>query len=474
MSTVNQNPWLKLFAALFVLKFLLYLVDPQVMFFLGDSHSYLNTAVNGGAPPDRSYYYGLFIRVVTLLGGSLNAVVIVQVLLSTLSAFFSAIILVQIFNVRFAIGAMTALLTSVEPIQLLYERYVMTEAVSLFLFVLFLYFFLSTTLKKDRKLDLLCCVVLGFLLLKFRTAYLPGVLFCFLVVAAVPFLSSPKPKTNSNGPISSSSIIRKLTPAVFIFILFFLLHSATKLIQTRYEQLPSHSETGFFILSSWSPLLKNNIIPFGPDLNTLLDRMPCDLANINHRNAQRWLDDCLIDRLRKSFNDDNQTNGYTVKASGYLLLHDPLGVIGLGVKTYGQFFDLNRLDITATGDRGYERELSIDFRLFIKDNFGLNTTEYQKETTLTGRYYQKAKLWYIFILIFPLLLLGLLIGLKRHRFPLLLLTTIYCIQLAIVIFLATITCIRHLQPMAWLVLLFCGLTADHFFLIYKKAETEPE
>ncbi len=468
MLTVNQNCWLKLLATLIVLKLVLYVFDPDIMFFLDDSHSYLETSVSGWAPPDRSYYYGLFIRLVAIIGGSLGSLVFAQVLLSSLSAFFTAVILVNIFNVRFATGVLAALITSVEPIQLLCERYVMTEAVSLLCFVLFLYFIL-TYIKDNRKFVLLLCVLSGFFMIKFRMTYLPVFIFCLLAAASVPFLSFLNPKTNNDTASSHHFILQKCIPALLILTSLLFLSSSTKLFQTRYGKLPTHSETGFFVLSAWAPLLKSNTIPFGPDLDLLLDKMPYDLGNIHKRNTHRWFEDCLIDRLRKHFNDDQQANTYTLKASGYLLLHDPLAVLGLGVKTYSQFFDLKNLDVTAAGDRGNGRPRPEYLKSLLKDNYGIQVSEYQKETTLTGNYFQRAKLWYMFIMVFPFLLFWLLFSCKQFRFSILLLAAIYCIQLSLVILLATITTIRHLQPLAWMVLLFGGLMADHCFTYWQKS-----
>ncbi len=459
MTTVDHHRWLKLLAALITLKLIIYIIDPDIMYFLDDSNSYLETSVSGWPPPDRSYYYGLFIRLVTSIGGSLGSLVLAQVLLSTFSAFFTAVILVNTFNVRFATAVMAALMTSVEPIQLLYERYVMTETVSLFCFVLFLYFIL-TFIKDNRKLALLLSVLFGFFMIKFRMAYLPVVVLCLLAASAVPFLSVLRQKTNDDGLNPPLSFLKKLLPTLLIVTSFLFLQSSTKLFQTRYGQLPTHSETGFFLLSSWAPVLKNNTIPFGPDLTTLLDKMPFEHGDINLRNNQRWTKDCLIDRLRKHFSDDQTANAYTLKAAGYLLLHDPLAVIGLGMKTYGQFFDLNNLDITAAGDRGNRRPRPEYLKSLLKDNYGIQASEYQKETTLTGNYFQRAKLWYMFIMAFPFLLFGLLLSLKQNRFVILLLAAIFFVQLSLVILLATITTIRHLQPLAWMIFLFGGLTYD--------------
>ena len=68
------------------IKALTLIVDPNPQFFLGDSGSYLYTALTGWIPLDRSYLYGYLIRWICLGSGSLFPLVLVQTLASSLSA----------------------------------------------------------------------------------------------------------------------------------------------------------------------------------------------------------------------------------------------------------------------------------------------------------------------------------------------------------------------------------------------------
>src|SRR5712691_2911245 len=76
----ESNWWLFCFAIV-VLKFVLLAVDSSPKFYLGDSISYIWTALSGWIPDDCSYFYGFVIRWTAVWAGSLTSLLIVQVFL---------------------------------------------------------------------------------------------------------------------------------------------------------------------------------------------------------------------------------------------------------------------------------------------------------------------------------------------------------------------------------------------------------
>ena len=61
-----------------LIKAVLLIVDPEPQFFLGDSASYIETAVTNWIPPDRSFTYGYVIRYLAVWTGSLTPLVVFQ------------------------------------------------------------------------------------------------------------------------------------------------------------------------------------------------------------------------------------------------------------------------------------------------------------------------------------------------------------------------------------------------------------
>ncbi|HIE55323.1 MAG TPA: hypothetical protein EYP90_09115, partial [Chromatiaceae bacterium] len=144
----SENPvawhyWLWLLLSLLALKLLLFQLDPDVGFFLGDSATYLYTAVEQWIPPDRSWSYGFFVGEAVGPERSLQRLVIIQIVISVLTCMLLALVLIRFLRCSPGIAAAAALLCAVEPIQLLFERYVMAETLSLLVFALFVVSLLS-------------------------------------------------------------------------------------------------------------------------------------------------------------------------------------------------------------------------------------------------------------------------------------------------------------------------------------------
>ena len=74
---------------IFALNFLLLSLDPLPKLFMGDSASYLHTALSGGVPRDRSFLYGYIIRWSSLWAGLLASVLILQAFLRVSDRHFS-------------------------------------------------------------------------------------------------------------------------------------------------------------------------------------------------------------------------------------------------------------------------------------------------------------------------------------------------------------------------------------------------
>src|SRR5262249_36147272 len=91
----------------------------------------------------------------------------------------------EIFVVRFRTAAFFGVLCAIEPLQLLSERYILTEACANFLFAL--HFVLALLyIKRGRLWTLLSAQAIGIVLIAFRISFLPLVLINCI---AIPLLS---------------------------------------------------------------------------------------------------------------------------------------------------------------------------------------------------------------------------------------------------------------------------------------------
>jgi len=84
------NAWWLFCALVLAIKLLLLWLDPTPKLFIGDSWSYIRTAMIGWIPWDRSYFYGYVVRWLALWLHSFTPLLIVQALVSGATAIVCA------------------------------------------------------------------------------------------------------------------------------------------------------------------------------------------------------------------------------------------------------------------------------------------------------------------------------------------------------------------------------------------------
>ena len=92
------NAWLLFCVLVLAIKLLLLWLDPTPKLFLGDSGSYIRTALIGSIPRDRSYFYGYLVRWLAVWPHSFTPLLIVQALASGATAIVFALICSRFFR----------------------------------------------------------------------------------------------------------------------------------------------------------------------------------------------------------------------------------------------------------------------------------------------------------------------------------------------------------------------------------------
>ena len=108
--------------SVFAIKLMLLVVDPTPLFFMGDSKVYIDAAVYHNIPWSRSFTYGWLIRLFAVWPGTLQPLVVSQVLASALTAWLLALTLLRFFAVRPSVVIVASILFAVDPLQLIHER----------------------------------------------------------------------------------------------------------------------------------------------------------------------------------------------------------------------------------------------------------------------------------------------------------------------------------------------------------------
>ncbi len=280
---------------------------------MGDSATYLWSAMSLDVPNDRSFTYPLFIREIALRFASIRPLLWTQTLCGLATAAMIAWLLRTIFTVRRSVAFVAAMLVSLDPMQLFYERMVMTESLSTCVLIASLCVAVAYV-GSGRVWLLVTCVALGIASASLRVGLVP--LACALSAAAV---------LSRWNRASRAQIVWHLAIAL-------ALTCATHAAYRHAYGLATHGEAayirdgGLFRLGLVAPLIRaEDFDGSGIDAH-LLDEVKIPLADETLREAQIWSPGGLIEVLKQ------HAGARAFEAAGKIAAHamrrDPLGVSG--------------------------------------------------------------------------------------------------------------------------------------------------
>lgn len=469
-KSAKRNFWLFLVCFLFTIQAGLLWTDHRPMFFLGDSESYIWTALSGWLPPDRSFLYGYFIRLLAVNADSLTFLVIAQVLLSCISSIVMAHLLIRYLGARRWVAFSAALLASLEPLQLLYTRYVMTETLGLAIFV----FYLWTALHyledpRIRWLGLMHCIAT--LLLGIRLSFIP-VVWIFAVTA--PFLAF--------SPIALIKVSGRGKPiyrlALHVVISLFFLSGFTAIYKHLHGHLqhkpPAYSyHGGFFALSFVFPLLEAHDFSDEALGHKVLSDLRFPLTDRRSRGPHHWMEGGVVARLKEMEPNQLKADAIARHAAFHAVIHKPFAFLRLGWQTFADYFDGSYLRRCIETDLGNHR-LEDDFQTLLNLHF-----DYPRDRssaldlkTPTGKYFLHSARWFQVLLFLPMgwgiLLLFLKDGVQRRL--VLLLGLISTVSIGMAVFLVERPTPRYLHTAAWIFFLMLGLGFDRLLSWRKHIE----
>lgn len=430
-------------------KAVLFLLDPYPAFHFGDSGAYLATALIKYIPPDRSFTYGFLLWPLVIGSHSLLPVVIAQVVLSTVASAIVGMLLVRYCRLPYIWGACVAVLCAVEPIQLMFERFVMTEVVATFGFSLF--FWVCLAYLKSRSLYLLVLIqVIGVVLVSLRYSFLPLVIALSLILPVLAW------KRNRRA------VLAGVVTAVVASqgLLYGYRHLYGSLANTKPAYL---SRDGTFLIADMAPLIKPQDFPIAAQRQRLFGLLTLPLDNIHFRRYHRWYPGGICDAvLQVCHGDDELANKLSRQTAIRAMKRDPLGVMELAALTYRDFLSWKQMRWGLRLDRGYFVPPSPDDQRMIRNWFDVDAN-YRHYKSLTKRWEGIAELWCFFIVILPFIYL---IEMAVHRRRV---TAIDALTLtALVILLLTaivpveIANPRYLIPLPWLSLFTVGVMCSRF------------
>lgn len=435
-----------MFLLCIVVKAALVALDDRVRLFMGDSATYLWSAVTLHVPTDRSYSYPLFIRAITAPFGSIDALLWAQTLCGAATATMTAWLLREVFTVRRRVAICAALVVCLDPMQLFYERMVMTESLSTCALIASVCVAVSYIRNGQASL-LAACVGLGVVSVSLRVGLAP---LSLCLGAVVVLLRWDREKR--------TQVLRHLAIAV----------SLTWSSHFAYQHLygwATHAgpayirDGGLFRLGLVAPLVRGEDFESTRVDAHVLDEVTIPLADERMREAQIWSSGGLIDVLKR----DAGSRAYKVasKIAARAMRRDPLGVIELGIETTADYFDAGLRRSRLVSDLGAgqlpdERTLTL-----LRDSFGYDATGIARTPSPMYRYFESTPWWPTACLfaLAPLSIVAAFATARRNRAALLL-ALVSCGLVVGQVLCAHIVSFRYLHPFTVLVMLNAAAAVD--------------
>ena len=410
-------------------------VDSTPLLFWGDSWTHLRTAVEGHLPDERSWTYGLLIRPFVVWTGSLPWLVPVQALAGAATCGLLMRVLVVDLAIGGAVAAAAVLGFAFEPLQVLQERFVLTESfaglgLALYVALAFLY------LRRPRPGTLALHALTGIALVSLRTVYAP--------IALVGTVALPLLYALGNQAVGESRPRRLRAVALHAAVAIL----ATGLAHLSYQHLmgrlfnrpPAYQYAdGLFLVSAWWQVLVPEDAS-DPAAKALLERLaasPPELGTMPEREFHRRRPKGFCAQLEEALGGDAaRANGVAKETALRALRRDPAGVLGVAWQNTLAYWERDPARIVRTRvEQGAYNPPDSPMVTFVREHFGAASAAPPGETP--------ARRWHTA---------------GRHGYPLLTLTPLVCAA-------AALFCRREIRPMVlFLALVSSGLLATTVLL----------
>ena len=458
---------LMLMAAVFIAKLLIFVWDHQPRLFLGDSGSYIETAISGWIPPDRTFFYGYCIRWLGLSFHSLTTVVLAQVCASALTVGIAAAIVRDTAPVRRVILWGFCTLMALAPVQLIYERFIMAECFSALWFIV--YIALSLRYISQPKLQWLILLAgISFMLVALRVSLLPNILFGCFGLWLITFLPS-----RQNGCWQRPHLHLTARRQLGQMLLFLIctggaLYTYQRIYASFSGNPPGfHSRQGYFLLASVSPLLTRDDFADPGLQQAVFGPGGVDLANPDMRNAQMFAEQGLLPRMDRYLGGPNAADQLARNVAIQVIRKHPLAFFKLGWQNARLYLNHRDLAALIRIDQGFDRPLPESLRDILNKRFEYRQLVFPDYNSICGHYFENALGWYMLLVVgsIPLALVSLAFairGARRTAFAALHLL----ISIGVTIWLAPAGSVRYLHTVEMMFILttalaMCEMVKNH-------------
>lgn len=446
------DPYWWLFCALILsLKLCLLAFDPLPKIFLGDSYSYLWTAVTGWIPNDRSYFYGYLIRYSSFVTESLTPLLILQMFAGTITALVVAWVGHSVFELSARVSYTFGFLCALDPLQLIWERYILTEALSLCLYAFFLERSL-VYLKHRRARDVVIVQLIAVCLIGFRMSYLLVVQITAMLLPLIAFLPEFWASVDKRiaGLPSRLALGRKAAGHCLLSVGVMLgLHAGYK----HANGFLSHREpgylytTGIYLLATWAPALEPADAT-DPKLAELISKgAEFSIKDMSLRNHQRYFPGYLVKRWQELEPDPVRANQIAKETALRALSRNPMEIMRIAGKTFLGYWDIPSIRSYANYDLGHVNPSGEVLALLAQKFQWAAPKNITETSSLLKRYFLAAWPYYLVVVLSPLWA-AILIGLASEKKYAVLLFFHSSIMLTTTLLFAVAPSVRYLHPLS--------------------------
>jgi len=447
--------------AVLSLKLVWLAIDRAPLFYLGDSQSYIYSAISGRPILNRSNSYPWLIWLISVRPRTLTTLVLAQSLAGAATAWILAFCLLRYFKVRAAIAVAAAVIFAVEPLQILHERMVLAESFAMLMLAVYLLLCLSY-LARPRALTLIVLAATGVLLLSLRLVYVPVTL---VGAVLVPLLGWMIPRSEWTATNRVRRFLGHLAVSVFVTLgLHQVYRTATGL---RVNLPPAYQyNSGFFLASTWAPLIEPEDASDPRArrvVEKLLDSAAYPLRDFKVRFRQLWSEGGLTSEMKKAFGGDTYSaNVAAEEMSLRTLRRAPLSVVRQTARAYAFYWQSPAsMRGWLLDEQGTTRGPDQSFLANLKEWFNLDAGESAASMTPSKRYHLLGAPWYIVLSVSPLIGLLCMRWVRREARPGALLLAVFGAMLLILPCATTVsTAVRFLHPLVFGTLVALAVIAD--------------
>src|SRR4029453_14007136 len=209
----------------------------------------------------------------------------------------------RFFEMSNPLSFLFGFLCAVDPCQLVWERYVMTETFSLLVYVLVLY--RSFLYVRDRRLwELAVVQALSVVLIAFRISYLLVVQVCTVLLPIIAFArcASPAFRNRSEARSSVTNLFSTGFEHVVVSVaLMIVMHDAYKHVNGSFaKREPAYLyDAGAHLAAVWAPALQPSDATDPRFHDIIANGDQFEINNLRQRNAQQFSKGFLIERWRE-------------------------------------------------------------------------------------------------------------------------------------------------------------------------------